>query len=253
MITDIQKASLLKRISAAILDFILLSIVSVGFMYVTSIISNYDKHSDLLQAKYDYYSETYGVRFDISTDEYSKLSEEEIAQYNSVQEMINNDGEFIKEYNLVVGLSEVIVTVGLLIGVLFVEFLFPIFFKNGQTPGKKIFGLAVVKQNAVKLTNLQLFVRSILGKYTLELMLPIAVLVLIYFNVLGGIVLIALILFCVLQFILYFFTRYKTPIHDLLAYTVVVDINSQMIFESDAALLNYKEENHLEYVNSLRS
>jgi len=45
------------------------------------------------------------------------------------------------------------------------------------------------------------------------------------------------------------FTRYHQPIHDVLAYTAVVDAQTQMIFNNDDELLEYKKKNHLSEIN----
>ena len=46
MIYDLQKASILKRISAGILDFIIVLIIATGCFFLLSSIFNYDKISD---------------------------------------------------------------------------------------------------------------------------------------------------------------------------------------------------------------
>ena len=75
MIFDLQKASVLKRISAFILDAILICIVATGFAVVLSEITSYDSHSDRLEQYYAEYEQEYGVKFrmsekgEIETDE----------------------------------------------------------------------------------------------------------------------------------------------------------------------------------------
>ena len=66
MIFDLQKASTLKRISAFILDAILVCIVATGFAFVASQITDYDGHSERLEAYYSEYETKYGVNFRVS-------------------------------------------------------------------------------------------------------------------------------------------------------------------------------------------
>ena len=87
----------------------------------------------------------------------------------------------------------------------------------------------------------QLFVRSILGKYTVEIMIPVLVAMILYFGSTGlpGTLLIlglALVNGC-----LFLFTYAHTPIHDLLAGTVVVDLPSQRIFPTREDMIAFKE------------
>lgn len=108
--------------------------------------------------------------------------------------------------------------------------------------GKKIFSLCLVRNDGVKLNNMQLFTRTVLGKFTIETMLPVYILILIFWGTLGltgTAVLFALLcaeLLCVAL------TRTNSAIHDLLAGTVVVDITSQMIFRTTEDLIAFKKQ-----------
>ena len=53
MTTDLQKASLSKRIAAGILDTMLLCVLAVGFMSVLFNLLNYNDHSAALKQSYD--------------------------------------------------------------------------------------------------------------------------------------------------------------------------------------------------------
>ena len=55
-----------------------------------------------------------------------------------------------------------------------------------------------------------------------------------------------------MQVLLLAFTQNHTPLHDLIAHTVVVDYASQMIFDSPEALLRAKEEYHASLARSER-
>ena len=139
-------------------------------------------------------------------------------------------------------LTILIITFGVLLGMLALEFFVPLLFKNGQTLGKKVFGLAVVRRDCVRLAPLLLLVRTLLGKYTIETMIPILLLFLIFFGGLGFVGLAVLAALLVLQVGLVAGTRNNSAIHDLLAQTVVVDMASQMIFDSEQELLAYREQ-----------
>ena len=64
------------------------------------------------------------------------------------------------------------------------------------------------------------------------------------FGVVGIIGLIVICLLIVFQLIMYFANKNRTFIHDVISFTVVCDKETQMIFESDEAMIKYKEEHH---------
>ena len=59
----------------------------------------------------------------------------------------------------------------------------PLKLGNGQTIGKKVFGIGVMRVDGVQLTTIQLFIRTILGKFTLETMIPVYIVLMIFFNI----------------------------------------------------------------------
>lgn len=246
MIFDLQKASLLKRISAYIFDLILFSILSVGVALLLSVVLGYDDHSQTLDACYEKYAAEYGVRLDLTEEEYLSLSEEELARYDAASKAISADPEANYAYNMIVGLALMILSLSVLAAYLVLEFALPLIFGNGQTLGKKIFGIALIRSDGVRLTTLQLFVRTVLGKYTVETMIPILIVIMILFANAGIVGTAVLLLILVLQSALFFATANKTVIHDIMAGTVAVDYASQMIFDSAEALLEYKKRIHAE-------
>ena len=139
-----------------------------------------------------------------------------------------------------------IASLSILLGYLILEFFVPIKFGNGQTIGKKIFGIGVMRTDSVKVTAPLLFIRTILGKFTIETMIPVLIILMIFFNTIGlvGTVILGLIL--LLQVILMIVTHTNSVLHDVLAKTVVIDLPSQMIFESEEELMEYKKKVHAE-------
>jgi len=97
-----------------------------------------------------------------------------------------------------------------------------------------------MRTDGVKITPLLLFVRTVLGKYTVGTMLPVMLAVLLYFGVMGPIGLLPAAALLFAQVLLLFATPAHTPLHDKLAHTVTVDLSSQMIFETPEELLAYQ-------------
>ena len=248
---DIQKANMWKRISAFLFDWILLVIAVVGLGFVLSSALNYGEHSDRLEACYTTFENEYGVAFDISAEDYAALTDDARESYDAALTALTEDESFIEAFSLLINLTLIIITFSILLGYLILEFLVPLLFGNGQTLGKKIFGIGVMRMDGIRLSPLLLFARTVLGKATVETLLPVLIVIMIYFGYMD--ILFALLLLAALavaQLALLIATRNRTPIHDKLAQTVTVDMASQMIFDSPAAMLEYKQRIHAERANS---
>ena len=239
---DIQRASLLKRFSAFLLDFIILTILSTLFIFLLSVITHYDFYNTQLISAYDMYEEKYGVTFSISPDEYNSYSSEERDTYDRAYEDLIYDSAAMENYEKVMNLTLFNLSLGVFLAFLLSEFVLPLIFGNGVTIGKKIFGLALMRKGGWKVNGISLFIRAILGKYTIETMVPLLILVLILFNaigVMGPFVIIALFIF---NIILIFTSYTHQGIHDRIADTVVVDWASQKIYETEGEAIEAKRE-----------
>ena len=243
---DLQRAGMWKRLSAALFDSIILFTVIVGMALLLSTALGYDAYVDRLGELEQQYGDEFGVDLDITLEELKALSEEERQVYEAADAAYSQDPDVIYTYNMMLSMAMVIVTFAILLGYLLLEFLVPLLLKNGQTLGKKLFGIGVMRVDSVRLPSVLLFARTVLGKFTIGTMIPVYVVIMIIFGRLGmfGTVLIGALL--LVQAILFFGTHAHTPIHDKLAGTVTVDLASQMIFDSPEALLEYKKRIHAE-------
>ena len=247
MIYDLQKESILKRISAGILDFILTAILAVGACLLISTIVDYDSVSEELNNYYEVYEEKYGFNFsEVTENMYNEFTDVQKENYNNAYKELTQDEGFLKSYNLVINLSLIICTFGILIGILLVEFVIPLFLKNGQTIGKKCFSICLMMDNGVKVRTLPLLVRALLGKFTIETMILCYFIVMAFFGNIYLLYLLIVIAIILVNLVLLIVNRKKTLIHDLISYTVVVDKESQLIFETEEELIKYKEHISLE-------
>ncbi len=239
---DLQKANMLKRIAAAVLDLILLSIVAVGVAFLLSVIFRYDSYDATFNEIRGQYEEQYGVDFNISAEEYEKLSKEEHDKYDMAFMEFSKNEEAVRAYNIMFQLILLITIFSILLGYLILEFAVPLIFKNGQTVGKKIFGIGVMREDGVRVTPILMLIRTALGKYTAETMLPVFIVISAVFGQIGLLGLVLIIALLVMQIVLLITSKTRTPIHDKLAHTVTVDLASQMIFKDEAALIKYKQD-----------
>ena len=248
MIYDLQKANMWKRAAAGLFDFIMKIIGAIGCIFLLSLIVGFQGYTEKYEAVQESYETKYGVSFDSieNTEAYNKLSEEERATIDAAFKEFASDEEANYLFNMLFQLTIITVTFGILIAFALLEFVIPLLFKNGQTLGKKIFGIAVMREDHVKITGPILFVRSILGKYTIETMVPIMLILMTAFGAVGPLGIGVILLIFLTNIIMLIITKSNSAIHDLLAHTVTVDLASQMIFDSPEALLEYKQKIHKE-------
>lgn len=246
MIYDIQKASVYKRISALLFDVILIAIIAVGSAFALSAILRYDTHVAERQQLLDKYELEHGIEFDITSAEYEAMSEEQRTEYNDAYNDFASAPEVSNKDALIFNLTLIITVFGILIALLIWEFIIPLKLGNGQTVGKKIFGIAVMRVDGVKISTLQLLVRSVLGKYTVETMIPVMLILMLFFGVMPIMCLTGIALIALLQVVFVLTSRLRTPIHDMISGTVAVDLASQLIFDSAEEMMEYKKRVHEE-------
>ena len=239
---DVQRASLWKRIAAWMFDSILVAILAVGIGVILSAAFGYDGYSARLDEIYAKYESQYGVVFAVTAEEYAAMSDEEIENYHTAYDALIKDEETIYVYNMVINLSLVITTLGILLAVLGLEFIVPLLIGNGQTLGKKIFGICLMRGDCVKINTMQLFVRTILGKFTIETMIPVYIAIMIFWGAMGSTGTLILAAFLLVQILLPLLTRNRSAIHDMLAGVAAVDFSSQKIFATAEDLIEYRKK-----------
>jgi uncharacterized RDD family membrane protein YckC len=150
------------------------------------------------------------------------------ARYEAAIEAMNADSEanaMLWDFGVSVLL---VLFISILCAHLLLELLIPLLLKNGQTIGKKLFGIALIRKNGVKVSTLSMIIRSILGKCILEVFVPSLVLGLMLFGASSLLVYPVLILAGV-QICLLAMHPNRALIHDLLAGTVAVNYAAQYI------------------------
>ena len=215
MATDLQKASIWKRISAWMFDGILFGILAVALGVVLSWVLGYDGYALELEQGYQKYETQYGVTFEMTQAQFEAMTEEERTNYNAAYEALIADEKAMYAYNMMMNLTLVILSLAILLAVAVVDWLIPMKLGNGQ-----------MRTDGVMLNSMQLFPRSLLGKYTVETMGPVLIILMIYWGTMGvaGTAVLAVLLFGQLGCVL--FTHTNSAIHDLMAGTVVVDYGS---------------------------
>lgn len=238
---DLQIANIWKRMAAWMFDGILTGILAVAIGVLLSAVLGYDGYSTQLEGAYAKYETEYCVTFDLTQAAYESMTAAERENYDAAYEALIADEGAMYAYNMMISLSLVIISLGLLSAVVLWEFMIPKWLGHGRTLGKKIFGLCLVRSDGVELNTMQLFTRSILGKYSIELMIPVLILLMIFWGVMGVMGTMVLTVLAAGQVFSLLATKSHSAIHDLLAGTVVVDYGSQTIFKTTEDLIEHKK------------
>lgn len=243
MVADLQKADVWKRVAAWLLDFMLVCVLVVGVGALLSTMLDYDGKLQRYESKYNGYIAQYDLQ---DVDLNAPANEEEQQRIDEAGEAMYKDEELMELRSLVTNLMLIIATFAVLVAVLVLEFAVPLLLKNGQTVGKKVFSLGVVRVDSVVMGPFQLFIRAVLGKFTVETMLPAYAVML---GLFGGMPLAAVIIIgglAVGQIICIAATKYNCALHDQMSGTAVVDIAGQKVFRSSQELLEYTKRIHAE-------
>ena len=238
---EIQKASIAKRISAGLLDVIAVSIIATLCAWLISLAADYDGWNKKLEDAYSRYESQYGVTFRITEEEYNNKSSSDKENYDNAYKALVEDSEAMKAYSMVTNLMILTVSLGLFIAVLIWEFIVPLFLKDGRTVGSLIFGIAVMRSNGVRISHISLFIRAILGKYAIETMISVYIIMMIFMNTIGIVGPLVICGILLMQLILIISTKNNQLIHCILSDTVVVDYGSQRIVDSQEDLLEHKK------------
>ena len=260
MIYDLQRASMWKRISALLFDIIIFSIITVGAATLISGAVGYSAHYEGFEVLRDSYEDRYleeaGMPTNLKDSEYALLTDEEKKIYDDAIEnaytALLKDEDAKYHYSMLINLSIIIASFSILSAFLLLEFIVPIIFKNGQTVGKKIFGVGIMNVNGVKISTLSLFIRTVLGKFTVETMIPVITVIMFVFGTASIFNLLIVFLLLTAQLLSLIISKNNSAIHDLLSQTVAVDLASQMIFDSVEARDSYKRKIHEEQSKDTR-
>lgn len=250
MAISIQKASFWKRISAFMFDIIVTIMLAMGFATVINVFCGYDQKTAELNAYYTKYEQSYGVDFTINEEDFNQLTTEQQALYTEANKALQGDAGFQKTSQEIFNLTMLMYGGGAFLAFIVWYFVIPLFFGYGRTMGKRIFGLAVIRTNCVKVSAPVLFIRTVVGMFAIETMMPLALLIMIGFNMMGIVGLITIGLLGILQVGMLISTQNNSSIHDLLTDTVVVEFMSQQIFDTQEDLMHFVQEEHAKAVEN---
>lgn len=216
----LQKAPFFKRLFALMFDWIFIVILIFTCVIPMSFLLKVSEYSEKFDQYYSEYEKKYGVDFDLTEEQFGAMTEEELKLYKEAYNALTSDEEANKAqdvlYKRIVGSIEL----SFLAAYLVMDVLFPLMLKNGQTLGKRIFNLAVVRTNGEPASMLTILSRTAIGKFTVETAIPIlfvSSLLMTSLNLLGLLYVVAILIANIVLLI-----KKNKVLHDLLADTMVV-------------------------------
>ena len=193
------------------------------------------------------FEEKYETDLTISADDTPKSELKNwYKAYDKCNKVLAKDLSYGDRMMKIIAFTLLMTSLGILLSMVVLEFVVPLLFKNGQTIGKKVFGIAVVHQNGVRVNTITMFIRTFLGKYAVETMVPVLLILMLFTgNALTSVIVIALLI--IFELVLFIWKKDTRPfIHDVFAKTVCVDFASQMIFENEAEMAEFRRNTYAE-------
>lgn len=250
---EIEKASLWKRFAAWLLDTILVVIIVTGLFWTLAGMFQFDSHLDKMEEVYNRYTAEYQLDSNMTEEKFAAMTEAEQKAYNERQDAANkalqaNRADMQVFLDTMVALL-IIITVGVLIAMLLLEFVVPLLFGNGQTVGKKVFSLCAIRQDSVRIKPLQLFVRAIIGRFAIETMIPVCIAIMYIMGFMNLFNLLLLGALVIAEVAILIVTKNNCMLHDLMAGTVVADYSCQRIFYCTEDMVEYQKKLEAEREN----
>lgn len=231
---DVQRAPYSKRLFAFLADVILAGIITAGLYFLLSAAFNVDSYTNRYKEIIAGYERDYGVSFKTTAEEYAKMTEDEKENYKNAVDAANNDKDANDAIVTSYTLSFIIFASGIVLSTVILDFMIPIFTKDGRSLGKLLFGLGVMRRGCTKISTPVLFVRNVIGKGVFEAALPAVIILTVFNNVTGIFGVILLVIFLIAEIFSLIKSGGSSMLHDVLADTVVIDWASQRIFKTVA-------------------
>lgn len=133
-----NKAGLSKRASAFFIDAVLLLLLAVALAYVLSLAFGYSRFSQAYSSGIERYAAQYNVQFDkvVSQADFDALTDQQKASYEAAVAAMNEDTEILDALSSMVKLIFLIAALSLFLAFMALEFIVPLFLKQGRTLGK---------------------------------------------------------------------------------------------------------------------
>lgn len=231
-----KKPTWFKRILASFLDLILFAVLLTGMMLLLSYVIGYQHDLELLTQKYI----EYGVYILNKDGQYEFCSE--ASSCMDAWKAFNQDALAIQYYDSVAMKTLPITIGGVFLSELILEFIIPLFLKNGRTIGMFCLGIAYLDKKDIQITHIQLFIRFLFGKFIVVSVLPLFCFYLHFFNIWPTYGLVACLAFVIGNLIMKFVTERRVGFADAIGSMYMVENEAQVYVKTTEELSKLKAE-----------
>ena len=218
----LQKAPFFKRLLALMLDWIFIVILIFICVIPMSFLMKVDEYSEKFDHYYSEYEKKYGVKFDLTEEQFNAMTEEELKLYEEAYNALISDEGANKAHDALFKRILGSIELSILAGYLVMDVLFPLMLKNGQTLGKRVFNLAVLRTAGEPTNMLTILSRTVLGKFTVQTVIPVLVVCSILMGSLNPIGILYVVAILVANIVL--LIKKDKALHDVMADTIVVAV-----------------------------
>lgn len=218
----LQKAPFFKRLLALMLDWMFIVIIIFTCVIPMSFLLKVDEYSEKFDQYYSEYEKKYGVDFDLTEEQFNAMTEEELKLYEEAYNALTSDEEANKAHDALFKRMLGSIELAILAGYLVMDVLFPLMLKNGQTLGKRVFGLAVRRTAGEPASMLTILSRTVIGKFTVQTAIPalaVCSILMGSLNLIGILYIVAILVANIVLLI-----KKNKALHDVLADTIVVAV-----------------------------
>lgn len=229
---EFYKAKPIKRLAALMIDLVMLIAITAGIWIGMYTAMDYDSYVQEFQGYIDEYAQKHDVDLSIPSNELQNYPEDVQKKYNEALLDLNDNKQAMASYAQQFKINMLAAMVGLFVAFVILEVMIPLILKNGQTVGKKIMGLCVMHKYHVRVGFMQIIYRSILGKYFIGTLIPVAMLIMKNYGVMGTTASLIMAVIAMVQGFIVLMSQANCGIHDKLFNTVVADFKQQYIFDT---------------------
>ena len=218
----LQKAPFFKRLLALMLDWMFIVILIFTCVMPMALVLKVGEYSENFDRYYTKYEKQYGVKFDLTEEQFNAMTEEELKLYEEAYNALTSDEEANAAHDALFKRMLGSIELSILAAYLVMDVLFPLMLKNGQTLGKRVFGLAVLRSAGEPASMLTILSRTVIGKFTIQTAIPALVIcsILMGSRDLFGILYVVVILAANVVLMI----KKNKTLHDILADTMVVAV-----------------------------
>ena len=239
-------AKLIKRLAAYMIDIITIIILFTGVLFVLSEIFNYMELSNQLEQLYI----ELGVKVADSEGKYDFCDVKNDTCKQALKVLYEHE-KFYPIFNSVQNFLIYAPIGSIFVSLLVFELIMPLIFKNGQTIGMKLFNIALLSKNHIRVKPIQIFVRFLFGKFIINGIIPVIGVMYIFVSEGAGMTgAMLLLLFIIANVACYGIGQNKTLIPDALSGCFPIDLQEQIFFDTEDELIAAKAEEHRRYIKT---